>query len=248
MSKKNVLKGMIIVFVVVCLMSGITVFASIGQRTLTAHFNNIEIVVDGEVITPRDGNGNIVEPFVVDGTTYLPVRALADAFGKDVRWDGDTNTIFITSSADTSSQPVSQDDQVRLSEMDYLGSHWEKTSEMQMSTGDFAQDVLSASYINPIFSQPGVVATADYLLNGEFSRMSGTLFLSYEGRDPRSTQRFVVWGDGIQIYTSPEIEGGFLPIVFDIDVTGVNVMRIINQYDSWTSGRTIGISNTVLTR
>ena len=50
------------------LMMTVPVLAS-TQRQLTAHFNNIRVVVDGAVITPRDGQGNIVEPFVVDGTS-----------------------------------------------------------------------------------------------------------------------------------------------------------------------------------
>ena len=75
--------------------SGITVFASNGSKTLIAYFNNIRIMVDGELIIPKDASGNEVEPFTVNGTTYLPVRAVASALGKDVTWDGNTQTVYI---------------------------------------------------------------------------------------------------------------------------------------------------------
>lgn len=46
-------------------------------------------------ITPKDTNGKVVEPFIVDGTTYLPIRAVSEALGKDVYWNGQTNTVYI---------------------------------------------------------------------------------------------------------------------------------------------------------
>ena len=71
------------------------VLAESVQKQLTAHYNNIKIYIDGELITPKDANGNIVEPFISDGTTYLPVRAVGEAFGKTVEWDGITQSIYV---------------------------------------------------------------------------------------------------------------------------------------------------------
>lgn len=52
-------------------------------------------MVDGVSITPKDANGTVVEPFIVDGTTYLPVRAVGEAMGKTVDWDGRTHTVYV---------------------------------------------------------------------------------------------------------------------------------------------------------
>jgi len=54
------------------------------------------ILINGNKLVPKDANGNIVEPFLKDGTTYLPIRAIGEAFGKNVSWDGETQTISIT--------------------------------------------------------------------------------------------------------------------------------------------------------
>ena len=35
------------------------------------------------------------EPFIYNGTTYLPVRAVGEVFGKNVSWDGNTKTVYI---------------------------------------------------------------------------------------------------------------------------------------------------------
>ena len=60
---------------------------------------NIKLVVDGAPVTPKDAAGNAVEPFSCNGTTYLPVRAVASALGKEVTWDGNTNTVYIGDAA-----------------------------------------------------------------------------------------------------------------------------------------------------
>jgi hypothetical protein len=66
------------------------------QKQATLNYNDIKIMVNGDTISPKDANGNIVEPFIIDGTTYLPVRAIADAVGLDVAWDGSTSTVILT--------------------------------------------------------------------------------------------------------------------------------------------------------
>jgi len=73
-----------------------TVFAAPVQRAVTAVFSNIRIMINGNELVPRDAEGNIVEPFMIDGTTYLPVRAISEAFGMVVGWDGATQTINLT--------------------------------------------------------------------------------------------------------------------------------------------------------
>lgn len=72
----------------------LTVVASSGWQSAQIYYNNIKIVIDGEEITPKDVLGNVVDPFIMDGTTYLPVRAVSEALGMDVRWDGSTHGIF----------------------------------------------------------------------------------------------------------------------------------------------------------
>ena len=70
--------------------------AATVQRQLTATYKDIRIVVNGQQITPQDINGNVVEPFVNNGTTYLPIRAVGEALGYDVSWDSITNTVTLS--------------------------------------------------------------------------------------------------------------------------------------------------------
>lgn len=53
------------------------------------------IVIDGESLQCSDVNGVPIEPFVFEGTTYAPVRAVAEAFDITVGWDQETKTVFL---------------------------------------------------------------------------------------------------------------------------------------------------------
>jgi uncharacterized secreted protein with C-terminal beta-propeller domain len=52
----------------------------------------VNIYVDDVKLEPKDANGNPVEACVYNGTTYLPVRAVGEAYGKVVQWDGSTQS------------------------------------------------------------------------------------------------------------------------------------------------------------
>lgn len=68
---------------------------AITTKTLEAHYPGIKLVVSGQEIEAKNGAGTEVEPFIVDGTVYLPARVVGEALGKSVEWDGQTNTVYI---------------------------------------------------------------------------------------------------------------------------------------------------------
>lgn len=88
------LKVIGLVLVIVMLLST-TVFATVGSRTVEMWYNNIKIMINGKEVVPADATGNAIEPFIIDGTTYLPVRGVASALGMNVGWDGATNTVTL---------------------------------------------------------------------------------------------------------------------------------------------------------
>lgn len=78
-----------------------TAAATIGSRMIQADYTNIKITLNGQQITPKDATGAEVEPFAVSGTTYLPVRAVANALGIGVDWDDSTSTVVLTGNDET---------------------------------------------------------------------------------------------------------------------------------------------------
>lgn len=51
----------------------------------------VKIKVNGEEFKPKDANGNDVMMFIYNGTTYAPLRALAEAYGLQVGYDAGAN-------------------------------------------------------------------------------------------------------------------------------------------------------------
>ena len=99
MKKIGLKKGITICLGLILIFSffAIPASASTAKREAMLEYKNIKVTLDGKEIIPKDANGAVIEPFVIDGTTYLPVRGLANALNLGVAWDGDTNTVILNS-------------------------------------------------------------------------------------------------------------------------------------------------------
>lgn len=92
---KSILRRLAALALCAALTGGTALAASTVYRTITVQYSGIKLVVDGVEVTPRDANGTTVEPFIYNGTTYLPVRAVGEAIGKQVTWDGGSQTVYL---------------------------------------------------------------------------------------------------------------------------------------------------------
>ena len=91
---KRIIVGLFAVLLVTIVL-GTPVLAQNLSKTINVFYRDIKIYVDGDLIIPKDAAGRIVEPFIYEGTTYLPVRAISEALGKTVEWDGASNSVYI---------------------------------------------------------------------------------------------------------------------------------------------------------
>lgn len=81
-----------VVALILCSLS-LPALAASGAFTITG--SPINVMVNGEVFKPKDVNGNDVLVFVYNGTTYAPLRALAEAYGLEVSYDGSRNMAVV---------------------------------------------------------------------------------------------------------------------------------------------------------
>ena len=93
---KERLKGLLLGIIIGVMIATTSVIASNGTIQKILNYNNIKITMNGQEVKPTDANGNYVEPFIIDGTTYLPVRGIANALGLYVDWDSKTNTVKLS--------------------------------------------------------------------------------------------------------------------------------------------------------
>lgn len=77
------------------MVTGTALAANTVYKNIRVQYCGIKLMVNGAPVTPKDANGSTVEPFIYNGTTYLPVRAVGNALGQDVSWNGNTKTVYI---------------------------------------------------------------------------------------------------------------------------------------------------------
>ena len=188
--------------------------AALTAKTIQV-YTGVDIYVDDMKLEPTDANGNPVEVFVYNGTTYLPVRAVGEAVGKTVQWESETNSVYL--GKHTGETPA-----VWLQDLDYF-------TGKEVKIRDSVQDNLGNTRYEVITNRLNYVETYDldnvYLINGQYSAITGTLFQRYDHRSDEGTSYLRIYGDDTLLY-SAEVSSGVAPIDFHVDLTGVLKLRI----------------------
>jgi hypothetical protein len=71
----------------------VTVYGAPSVSTVVQAYTGVKIVYNGTTLTSTS------EPYIINNTTYVPIRMLMNQFGKDISWDGDTMQVIIKNSA-----------------------------------------------------------------------------------------------------------------------------------------------------
>jgi hypothetical protein len=81
-------KGFIVGFISSALLTSGIAYAADAVK-LDAYFG-VKLIQNGIDKTPEDK-----KPFIVDGTTYVPLRAVSELLGADITWDGANNAVVL---------------------------------------------------------------------------------------------------------------------------------------------------------
>ena len=204
-------KRKIILALALMLVFSTVVFAA-RKVNITVTYDNVKVVVDGrQVQFGKDSKGKQIEPFIYNGTTYLPLRAVAEALGKEVQWDKNTKTAFLGDA-----YPDNNIDQI-IAEDKYLIDVIKPYAENNVTTyREGKEKGLSFSFWgNPC---PSI----SYNLEGKYTKITAIQGLSH-GTDMPITVKFIGDGRLLEEYT---IEGNVMPDALDVDVTGVRNLNI----------------------
>lgn len=95
-------------FLTCLLLCGLVVTAGAKTGTVMQEltYRDIRVSLDGKVLDLRNAIGEPVEPFMFGGTNYLPVRALAEALGLDVAWNGAEVMVVLTTPEPPPEEPT----------------------------------------------------------------------------------------------------------------------------------------------
>ncbi len=258
---KKRLQGLIAGILIGAMLTSGVVFAKQISETAELFYNNIKIYIDGGEIVPKDANGNVVEPFTMDGTTYLPVRAISNALGKDVEWDGATQSVYIGKKDQT--KPDNYLDRIQYNDFVKANQH----NSLYRLNGTIT-DYLNNTYTNGMLFQTHTTTVVDtpryidgdkdeaqikidYPLNSLYKKLLGKIVLpksidsagvdiSNEYNQGNHEVCIMFYGDGKLIKKIRAVTPT-MPFDFNIDITGVNLLtiKVKDEYiDSWVNTHT----------
>ena len=183
-------------------------------------YTGVSIYIDDVKLDPKDANGNPVEVFIYNGTTYVPLRAVSEAFGKPAQWDGQTSSAYIGKHA--SDTPAAY-----LNELDYFNQ------STTWVTDQMTKDNLGIEHTHSIQSPYAVYGDITYKLNGMYSRLTGSFYLQYFWRDYPYSSTMIIYGDNRELWRGT-VDPNTEPIDIDIDVTGVLELKLEQPKQSGT--------------
>ena len=247
---KKRLQGLIAGVLIGAMLTSGVVFAKQISETAELFYNNIKIYIDGGEIVPKDANGNVVEPFTMNGTTYLPVRAISNAFGKDVEWDGVTQSVYIGKKDQT--KPDNYLDKMQYNDyktsIDYYGDRFSVINgtitdynNITYTNGLLFNNTNHSAHIPDDPEETNFIIS--YPLNSQYKKLKGNIVLPKEydlatwgSKSNCNVAKTDVafYGDNKLLYKATNVTSS-MPFSIDIDVLGVNqlTIKIYSQQNSY---------------
>ncbi len=233
---KKRLQGLIAGVLIGTILTSGVVFAKQSSETINVIYDNIKILIDGKEYQPTDANGNAVEPFIYNGTTYLPVRAIANAFDKEVDWEAQTSTVTLgsknydwldqmgyvdykTSGSGNAIIPI------KANTKDSDNIKYDRGISFKMYLGNWNNgiEILNDGSVKSFQS-------VEYLLNGKYKEFEGSILFTgddiYYGKNKACSTLIKFYGDGNLIYTSPIIANGTKTTKFNVNVENYKILKI----------------------
>lgn len=144
-----------------------TGFASWLDKTIKASYRNITVFVNNTQKVATTTSGTVVEPFIVDGTTYVPLRGIAEMLGYQVTFNPTTYRIDIvgTDVAALAAQVIQKD--ARIKELE---TQLAKYSTVSLTTlrSDLRSD----------YTKIGTTNIVDIVLKGDKSAIELQIFVN----------------------------------------------------------------------
>ena len=185
---RSFVSGCIVTAAMIGLVGGAA--ATVGQKTAALDYSNIKVTLDGKQVNLVDANGQTVEPFAIDGTTYLPVRAVSNALGLEVSWDAATSTVVLTSNEQTSTTTPSD------------------SGNASGKVGDYTVVIKSATVTTDYEGNPAIVVNYNWTNGSTETKMALTAVLAKAFQDGVQLDSAMMLSDNYAPNTATELKPG----------------------------------------
>lgn len=223
---KRKFSGFLSGFICACLLIGITFGAAAASQMFTIEVSPINIKVNGEVFKPANANGDPVEVFAHNGTTYVPLRALSETYGFNVGYDEKENLAYVNDEPSSGAYNVYEgyisikDGQLLVNDFEFI----DKADQYWIDKlGLTDEDMLDGYYI--------------YDVSDELMSLSLSGKVRYNFYDVGA--QFVPEDNADRLYTTTSLKE-FLQ-KFAVDTDG-NLLKTPFTIEAFEDGRVISIS------
>ncbi|MDR0936909.1 MAG: NPCBM/NEW2 domain-containing protein [Oscillospiraceae bacterium] len=190
--------------------------AASTTQMISVIFSDMKLIIDGKQYTPKDSSGGEIKPLVYNGTTYLPLKAVAEAFGRVAAWDSVTQSAIIERA--TPLNPLLKD--LKPSNMSVHYNYNEPVFEfMRDSFGNAYRDCIG---LITNYYQPNYI---EYFLDKQYSTLELTI-VPNEIFDTSIVDNVYIDGDGKTLWKSDPISYKTRPQTIIVDVSGQEYLRI----------------------
>lgn len=228
---KERLQGVVIGIIFSAMCAGGIAIAKNTTEQIEVTYDNIKVYKDNVLCEAKDANGKTIEPFIYNGTTYLPVRGAAQLADMRVTWDGATKSIYLW-------DEMSEDG--NLYAMEVCPPYETYRCDTYMASDGKSFIMANKKYTNGFSLHHD--GYAYFNLNGKYSSMEFTLgHVDGTNMDDRTYQFFV---DGKMVYEH-EASAADLPKSISIPLNYGLQLRIVRS-DGRESWATYGFGNIVL--
>lgn len=159
-------KRVIAVIAAVSVSTSAAAAAAFGIQQTIDVTGGISVFMDGNEIEMTDVNGDSVDAFLYNGTTYLPARAISEANGNTVAWDGETGRVDITSNGTVGENPnaarlIDQEDRYFIFDLSENVTRTEVTYTNRYGI-ELAADLYTSTELDETQQYPAIVIGPPY--------------------------------------------------------------------------------------
>lgn len=215
---KDTLKGYI-----AGLLAGLALLAAVSAvaANINVDMGGIRVFWDGIETDLPNARGERVEPFIYNGTTYVPLRAMAGLMGLPVAWNQQELAVYLDGERPSGTI-------IPASEMvNYDGNKSEDRDRYVNKTYKYNLKDKTYTCEEAIVHYRGEF---EYMLNGHYSRLTATAVMPYEsvGSNEEGYIEFYSCGDGedwelIDRYDLQQTKG---EVDIDVNLRGADNLRI----------------------
>ncbi|QHW33722.1 hypothetical protein GZH47_24940 [Paenibacillus rhizovicinus] len=239
---KDKVKGLVAGLLIGSVLSGSAVYAA-GGNMIEVFYSVKNIKINKVTKTPSE------KAFTYNGTTFVPLRFVADALGQPVKWDAKTQTVWIGQAENATLVYPGKG----IDNMNYQEGYSTNSFEYNANSVEGIKDNVGNEYSSYITMYVDAWAgkdkawnLLDFPLNGQYKSFKAKLGLTDTSKNTKAESKLTILLDGTKAYEQKIVAGEF-PRDINLDVQHVNKITLQYSTDSVDNSQ-IGLFNAYFTK